>query len=106
MVDVCVQELGEGLVDAVDAGHSGLVLCNHMVAVKRLEAVVRLDVLDVGVLAVAAEEIKVAFFRVLLNHKFLAGLRHVLSRELGLIVSALLDLFNHSDEKARCVLLV
>lgn len=71
-----------------------------------MQAVVRLNVLNVGVLAIAAEEIEVAFFRVLLDDKFFAGLRHVFSSELGLIVSTLANLFNDSDEKARSVLMV
>jgi hypothetical protein len=77
-----------------------------LVGVDRTQAVVSFNVLDVRVVSITSEEVKITFFRVILDHQVIGGLCKIFSSQVRHIIANLSDLLNNSDEKSGCVLVV
>jgi len=86
--------------------HRRRVLRNHEVWVQTLQAVVCTNVLDVRIVPIGSEEIKVALLWVLLDHGVLEYFWHFVTCKDWLIVVTLGDLLNYGDEETRSVLVV
>jgi len=105
---VSMEVPGERLGNKVHFFHLLRRLCDELLGRERanLEAVVRLDVLDVRIGDLAAEEVEIFHLGVVLDIDGRLQRCLVLSLELGLLPVKLGNFLNHSDEEAASVLMM